>query len=139
MAVYDTASEAEYPLLLCQRVAIIISKLAKQQGYQVDVEPRSTPAALQASSGWKVAAGRQPRGRKALAMLPEDGQIVELHVSAPEDLQVLRCWQGRSKYEHVVNHHVFLLVHVFCTIYRPNRGKKSGTVSSRGQFALASL
>ena len=32
---YDTASEAEYPLLLCQRVAIIISKLARQQGYQV--------------------------------------------------------------------------------------------------------
>ena len=42
-----------------------------------------------------------------MAMLPEDGQIVELHVSAPEDLHVLRCWQGRSKHEHVVNHHVF--------------------------------
>ena len=40
-------------------------------------------------------------------MLLEDGQVVEIQVSAHDDLRTLRCWHGRSQREHVVNNHVF--------------------------------
>lgn len=40
---YDTASEAEYPLVLCQRIAVIMSKLAIEQKLTaVQLEPRAT-------------------------------------------------------------------------------------------------
>ena len=68
---YDTAGEAEYPLVLCQRIAAIISKVARDRQLPIHLEPRSTPLAQQASTAWRVAAGKQPRGT---AMLPEDGQ-----------------------------------------------------------------
>ena len=71
-----------------------------------------------------------------MAMLPEDGQIVD---STSLRLRICRfCVLGRADQNMNMSSTTvfFRLVHVFCTIYRPNRGKKSG---SRGQFALASL
>ena len=75
---YDTAREAEYPLLLCQRIAAIISRLAHAQNLPIHLEARSTPLAQQASTTWRVAAGRQPRGRRAQAMLPEAAKSSKL-------------------------------------------------------------
>lgn len=94
---FDTSAEAEYPLVFCQRVAVVISKLAQQKGFScIQIEPRATPLAAQASSYWRVAGGKQPHGRRAVPMLPEDGQQVEIQVSDPLDMHVLSSWQGRS-------------------------------------------
>ena len=104
---YDTASEAEYPLLLCQRIAAIISQLAHAQNLPIHLEARSTPLAQQASTAWRVAAGRQPRGRRAQAMLPEDGQVVEVEVKGARDCHKVANWSGRSKTDTFVAGRVF--------------------------------
>ena len=94
---YDTASEAEYPLLLCQRIAIIIGKLAHDRKLPaIQLEPRATPLTAQATNQWRVAAGRQPRGRRAAPMLPEDGQHVQLEVAQRDEVAQVLKWHGRS-------------------------------------------
>ena len=95
---FDTASEAEYPLVFCQRVAVIVGRIARARGFHcIQSEPRATPLAAQASSQWRIAGGKQPRGRRATVMLPEDGQQVEILVTDPTDLQRVDRWQGRSQ------------------------------------------
>ena len=94
---YDTASEAEYPLLLCQRIAAIISRSACDRQLPVHPEPRSTPLAHhQASTTCKLAAGKQPKGRRAPPMLPEDGQV-DIIVDKPRDVAKVLARSGRSK------------------------------------------
>eukprot|EP00435_Cladocopium_sp_Y103_P024718 s1417_g6.t1 len=96
---YDTSSEAEYPLRLCQKIAAIISRCAVSKGLSISLEPKGPSPVSQPNSAWKIAAGRQPRGKRSPGMLPEDGQVVDLSVSSPADLQLVRSWKGRSAHE----------------------------------------
>ena len=93
---YDTSSEAEYPLLLTQRIAAIVSKVAVRRGLPINLEPRGPVVVQKSSNTWKVAAGRQPRGRRAPNLLPEDGQIVRLTLQEPVAKR-LCVWSGRSE------------------------------------------
>lgn len=78
---FDTSSEAEYPLVLCVRMARAFAEACIAAGWAVHPEPRAAPSAKVIPSKWKVASGRQPRGRRAPQLLPEDGQVVQVQVS----------------------------------------------------------
>ena len=78
---FNTADEAEYPLLLCQRLARCFAQACFTRGWQVCAEPRGVPAAKSTPANWKVAGGRQPTGKAAPSLLPEDFQLVTLQVS----------------------------------------------------------
>ena len=65
-------------------------------GWAVHPEPRAAPSAKVIPSKWKVASGRQPRGRRAPQLLPEDGQVVQVQVSTKADLLTVQQWSGRS-------------------------------------------
>ena len=105
---FDTSTEAEYPLVFCQRVAVIMSRLAHARGYNtIQTEPRASPLVAQASNQWKIAAGKQPRGRRAVPMLPEDGQQVEVVVTDPGELQLVERWRGRSDRQYHLAGRIF--------------------------------
>lgn len=89
---FDTAEEAEYPLLLCQRIARLFAQAAIRNGWHVSTEPRGQPAHKMVPAHWKVAGGRQPRGRAVANLLPEDFQVVSVVV----DLPTFQRFQHRS-------------------------------------------
>ena len=104
---YDTASEAEYPLLLCQRIAVLISKAAIHYGHPVSVEPKGLTQPNKASTPWKVSAARQPRGRRLQNLLPEDGQVVTCVVNHPQDVSKLQSVKSRSSEPFQLGHQQF--------------------------------
>ena len=75
------------PLLMCSRLAKAFSEFAILQGWVVHPQPNKVSSSKVIPSMWKVAAGRQPRGRKSRSILPEDGQIVSIMVQDPKDLK----------------------------------------------------
>ena len=104
---YDTSSEAEYPLQLCQKIAAIISRCAVSKRLPISLEPKGPSPVIQSNAAWKIAAGRQPRGRRSPGMLPEDGQVVDLLVTAQVDLNVVQHWKGRVDREITLAGKVF--------------------------------
>ena len=91
-----------------QRVAVVMSRLAHTRGYNtIQTEPRASPLVAQASNQWKIAAGKQPRGRRAVPMLPEDGQQVEVEVTDPSELQLVERWRGRSDRQYHLAGRIF--------------------------------
>ena len=95
---FDTSSEAEYPLLLCQRLARIFAQVCHRKGWPVSPEPRAVPATKYIPAKWKVAGGRQPRGRGVKPLIPEDFQIVDLTLTN-EQFSHVKSWSGRSHSE----------------------------------------
>ena len=104
---FDTSSEAEYPMLMCSRMASAFAEFAISQGWVVHPEPNKVSAAKLIPSQWKVAAGRQPRGRKSRSILPEDGQVVTIEVQDSRDMQAVASWRGRSNEEKILVSRVF--------------------------------
>ena len=100
---FDTSAEAEYPLLMCKRLAHAFAEHAIMKGWVVHQEPNKVSSSKIVPSLWKVAAGRQPRGRKSRSLLPEDGQIVSIMVREPKELQVIASWKGRSDKNFVIS------------------------------------
>lgn len=103
---FDTSEEAEYPLLLCQRIARLFAQAAIRAGWPVSVEPRGQPAHKVVPAHWKVAGGRQPRGRAAANLLPEDFQVVAVQVDVQE-FQRFQHRTGRSDSVFHINGQVF--------------------------------
>ena len=99
---FDTSAEAEYPLLLCSRMASAFAEFAITQGWVVHAEPNRVSAAKLIPSQWKIAAGRQPRGRKSRSILPEDGQVVTIEVQDSREMRALASWKGRSDEQKVL-------------------------------------
>lgn len=93
---FDTASEAEYPLVLCSRMARAFAEACIAVGWAVHPEPRGAPSAKVIPSKWKIASGRQPRGKRAPQLLPEDGQVVRVELLQPVDISAVKQWSGRS-------------------------------------------
>lgn len=104
---FDTASEAEYPLLLCQRMAKLFSEAALSAGWLVSPEPKAANCSKGVPTAWKIAAGRQPRGRRSHMLLPEDGQVVTLSVTNHRDVTLLSNWKGRIDREVTMNSRCF--------------------------------
>ena len=77
---FDTSEEAEYPLLSCQRIARLFAQACMRQGWQAQADPRAAPAVKVVPATWKIAGGRQPRGRAAPSLIPEDLQVVSCDV-----------------------------------------------------------
>ena len=78
---FDTSEEAEYPLLLCQRISRLFAQACLRRGWQVQVDPRAAPAVKVIPATWKIAGGRQPRGRAAPNLIREDLQVVSCDVN----------------------------------------------------------
>ena len=76
---FDTSEEAEYPLILCQRISRCFAQACRRQGWDVQLEPKAAPAAKVVPAHWRIAGGRQPRGKAAPTLLPEDFQVVSFH------------------------------------------------------------
>lgn len=104
---FDTSAEAEYPLLLCSRMASAFAEFAITQGWVVHAEPNRVSAAKLIPSQWKIAAGRQPRGRKSRSILPEDGQVVTIEVQDSREMRALASWKGRSDEQKVLAGRIF--------------------------------
>ena len=79
--VFNTASEAQYPLLMCQRMAALVAQ-------QLDLKliPQEIPSPVQSSllSERKTAAGRQPRGSKSVKLVPEYQEVKKFVVELAE-------------------------------------------------------
>lgn len=110
---FDTSAEAEYPLLLCSRMASALAEFAITQGWVVHAEPNRVSAAKFIPSQWKIAAGRQPRGRKSRSILPEDGQVVTIEVQDSREMRALASWKGRSDEQKVLAGRAREAIHPF--------------------------
>ena len=79
--VFNTASEAQYPLVLCQRMAVLVV-----QQLDLKLVPQKLIAPVQSSllSERKTAAGRQPRGSKAVKLVPEYQEVKKFVVELAE-------------------------------------------------------
>lgn len=75
--VFDTSAEAQYPAGLCRAVAAIFQQVAEQEREHKPVEPKMSPALLQA----RLAAAKQPR-KAEICLVPELKQVITL-ASAP--------------------------------------------------------
>ena len=104
---FDTASEAEYPLVLCSRMARAFAEACVAVGWAVHPEPRGAPSAKVIPSKWKIASGRQPRGKRAPPLLPEDGQVVSIEVLSPGECRTIDKWSGRSDTDITLASRVF--------------------------------
>ena len=103
---FNTADEAEYPLLLCQRMARCFAQACLKRGWPVGVEPRGVPATKSVPAGWKVTGGRQPRGKAAPSLLPEDFQVTKLTVSQGQ-YSFLAHSVGRLRDQTIIKGRVF--------------------------------
>ena len=133
---FDTSSEAEYPMLLCSRVARLFSEAALAAGWSVSPEPRAVSCSKKIPSAWKVAAGKQPRGRRAQMLLPEDGQVVAVTATSTQDVRILSKWTGRSDSELVVNSLVFPKGTRLIHYQKSNKWENSGDYA--GDYAVES-
>ena len=70
--VFHTASEAQYPLLLCQRMALLV---VKQLDLKLIPQVPSSPPKSSLLSERKTAAGKQPRGAKSVRLIPEYQEV----------------------------------------------------------------
>lgn len=75
---FSTASEAEYPELLCQRLSSVVAAIAESAGVAI-VRPleKKNPANFNAKQR-AVEAGRQPRGNLLPQIIPEFGTILDV-------------------------------------------------------------
>ena len=93
MQIFHASEEAEYPKLLCQLVAGIVSDLAVKAGAVLPSESLETPLVRQSGSRLsnQVSSGKQPRGRKLPQLISEHCEIWEMD-SATDDpsLKLLR-------------------------------------------------
>ena len=99
---FDTSEEAEYPLLLCQRIARLFAQACMRQGWQVQADPRAAPAVKVIPATWKIAGGRQPRGRAAPSLIPEDLQVVSCDVDLSK-FPFLKGKSGRFDFEFCID------------------------------------
>jgi len=83
-------------------MASAFAEFAITQGWVVHAEPNRVSAAKLIPSQWKIAAGRQPRGRKSRSILPEDGQVVTIEVQDSREMRALASWKGRSDEQKVL-------------------------------------
>ena len=82
---FNTAEEAEYPALLCSRIAEAISTAAMAAG----VQPcNSTPSKKRKApdSTMMASAGKQPRGNRHPELIPEFQQLLEVPWKFPMSL-----------------------------------------------------
>ena len=71
---FHSALEAEYPKLLCNRVAAIIKAVAQRQGVLMTPSAKKSEVAevfKLAAARFRAAAGRQPRGKRYPEVVPE--------------------------------------------------------------------
>ena len=104
---FDTSLEAEYPQVLCNRLARVFAESCIKQGWVVHSEPRAVNSSKIVPASWRVAAGKQPRGRGFKQLLPEDGQVIEVKVTSPADVLIVKQWHGRSSQEVTLANRVF--------------------------------
>ena len=104
---FDTSAEAEYPMILCSRMAKIFAEVAQKRGWVVHPEARGGNSAKVIPSKWKVASGRQPRGRRSVALLPEDGQVVAMSCTNSADIHKIKSWKGRCPHDISLSNRIF--------------------------------
>ena len=136
---FDTSSEAEYPLLLCQRLARIFAQVCHRKGWPVSPEPRAVPATKYIAAKWKVAGGRQPRGRGVKPLIPEDFQIVDLTLTN-EQFSHVKSWSGRSHSETQLCSRTFPIGSRWIASFPSNSGGEcgGGTRKSEDSVVVAS-
>lgn len=127
---FDTSSEAEYPLLLCQRLSRVFAQVCHRKGWSVSPERRAVPVQKQIPSKWRVAGGRQPRGRGARPLIPEDFQIVDLEIPT-EQFACLKPWSGRCHSETQLCSRTFPKGSRWITSFPSNSGGQCGDGSVR--------
>lgn len=130
---FDTAAEAEYPLVLCQRIAALISQVAIARGHtMIKVEPR----AAQASSQWRVAAGRQPEAEGPFRCCPRTVSKCRWQSTNPVtwlNLTIGKAVLTVNAASPIVFSH---LVPVFCINCRPIQGEQRAGTGRVGDLSL---
>ena len=126
---FDTSLEAEYPQILCGRLARAFAEVYINQGWIASSDPRAVNSSKVAPASWRVAAGRQPRGCGFKQLLSEDGQVIRLHVTSPADIQTVQS--GRSDREVTLRNRVFPKQSRMIYHQQANPGGEAGAFSSK--------
>jgi hypothetical protein len=100
---FATSEEAEYPRLLCQRIADVLCHIAVRKSFTPPAAQCTRPSDVPINKRRRLAAFRQPQGHSVPPLISEFQEIVQLQGPVPPDCRLLRVASGGEDGQQVAS------------------------------------